>query len=95
VSQSRIKKTPALGLGVVEVLNRVRKSFCTQTNQALGASGDGGKRPTCGYFGPATILNLYKIAHSDKSDTVLLFASAPEMITSGPVRAKATSRIAP
>jgi hypothetical protein len=27
-------------------------------------SGDGGKRPTRGDFGPATILNLYRIAHS-------------------------------
>jgi hypothetical protein len=57
--ESRIKKTPAFRAGV----------FFTQTNRALRVSGDGGKRPTCGYFGPATILNLYRIAHSvDKWD---------------------------
>jgi hypothetical protein len=27
----------------------------------------GGKRPTRGYFGPATILNLYRIAHSEST----------------------------
>jgi hypothetical protein len=26
-----------------------------------------GKRPTCGYFGPATILNLYRIAHPEST----------------------------
>jgi hypothetical protein len=26
-----------------------------------------GKRPTCGYFGPARILNLYRIAHREST----------------------------
>jgi hypothetical protein len=30
-------------------------------------SGDWGKRPTYDYFGPATILDLYKIAHSEST----------------------------
>jgi hypothetical protein len=55
--ESHIKKTPASRAGIFLYANK--------TNRALGASGDGGKRPTCGYFGPATILNLYRIAHSE------------------------------
>src|SRR5690348_13958785 len=55
--ESRIKKTPA----------SMARVFCTRTNRALGGSGDGGKRPTCFYFGPATILNLYRIAHSEST----------------------------
>jgi hypothetical protein len=56
---SRIKKTPASRAGIF--------LYATKTNRALGVSGDGGKRPTGGYFGPATILNLYRIAHSEST----------------------------
>ena len=48
---SRIERPQSSGLG----------SFFTQTNRALGCRGMG-KRPTCRYLRPATILNLYRIA---------------------------------
>ena len=68
--ESRIKKTPAFKAGVFLYANK------------SGARGVGGwgKRPTCRYFGPATILNLYRIAHSestvDKWDNSLQTVSA-------------------
>ena len=56
--ESRIKKTPVLGLG----------SFFTQTNRALGGSRGVGESARLGvYFAPATILNLYRIAHSESA----------------------------
>jgi hypothetical protein len=55
--ENRIKKTPAFRAGVFLYANK------------SGARGVGGwgKRPTRGYFGPATILNLYRIAHSEST----------------------------
>jgi hypothetical protein len=56
--ESRIKKTPAFRAGVFLYANK---------SGARGVGGMGGKRPTCAYFGPATILNLYRIAHSEST----------------------------
>ena len=53
--ESRIKKTPVFEAGVFLYANK---------SGAGGVGGMGGKRPICGYLGPATILNLYRIAHS-------------------------------
>ena len=56
--ESRIKRTPAFRAGVLLYANK---------SGARGVGGDGAKRPTHGDFGPATILNLYRIAHSEST----------------------------
>ena len=55
--ESRIKRTPALG----------RWGPFTQTNRALGGVLVDRQSAQHRHFGPATILNLYKIAHSEST----------------------------
>jgi len=56
--ESRIEKTPALRLG-----SFLRK----QTRRLAGFSWIGKAPDSRGYFGAATILNLYRIAHSEST----------------------------
>jgi hypothetical protein len=61
--------------GQYQIESRIKKRsqhlgwdlFVRKQNRALGVSGGWGKRPTCDYFGPATILNLYRIAHFEST----------------------------
>jgi hypothetical protein len=52
------------GLWVDPVRQQTRRADHTLIRIRVGGWG---KRPTSGYFGPATILNLYRIAHSEST----------------------------